>query len=32
VGPRSAAPTRDVSAVRKVRLVIKGGQLVRAPQ
>ena len=24
-------PTRDLSAVRKVRLVIKGGQLVRAP-
>ena len=25
-------PTRDVSAVRKVRLVIKGGQVVRARQ
>ena len=24
-------PTRDVSAVRKVRLVIKGGRVVRAP-
>jgi imidazolonepropionase-like amidohydrolase len=25
-------PTRDVSAIRKVRLVIKGGQTVRGPQ
>jgi imidazolonepropionase-like amidohydrolase len=25
-------PTRDVAAVRNVRLVIKGGQVVRAPQ
>jgi len=24
-------PTRDVSAVRNVRLVMKGGQLVRGP-
>ena len=24
-------PTRDVSAVRNIRLVIKGGEVVRAP-
>ena len=29
--PYNGNPTQDVSAVRSVRLVIKGGQVIRAP-